>query len=228
MLHGNVINMKEACHNRSIALACNESEATNPLCVISRQFRIFLSPISSHQTLPPVLPHLRLVQLCPHHPTQIASVCTLCFACAVFFDLLTQQQHCKGLIADGAQTCWGFSARSSLAWPNSSTAKAPSLMVHVLVGAQSQLLPWRCLEPICWKLSRGFKLGKWNYDCIINHKMELTQSCPLQGSVAIFAKTVVKMVDGLRSNILLGWSGSEISVSGNVQLKFDKSIACHC
>jgi hypothetical protein len=40
MLHGNVISMKEACHNQSIALACNESEATNPLCVISRQFRI--------------------------------------------------------------------------------------------------------------------------------------------------------------------------------------------
>jgi hypothetical protein len=41
MLHGNVIGMKEACHNQSIVLACNESEATNPLCVlISRQFQI--------------------------------------------------------------------------------------------------------------------------------------------------------------------------------------------
>jgi hypothetical protein len=58
--------------------------------------------------------------------------------------------------------------------------------------------------------------------------MELTYSCPLQDSVAIFAKTVVKMVDGLRSNVLLGWSGSEISVSGTFQLKFDKLIACHC
>jgi hypothetical protein len=48
MLHGNVISMKETCHNRSIVLACNESEATNPSCVISRQFRISFVTLSSH------------------------------------------------------------------------------------------------------------------------------------------------------------------------------------
>jgi hypothetical protein len=35
--------------------------------------------------------------------------------------------------------------------------------------------------------------------------MELAWSCPLHSSAAIITKTVVKMVDGLGSTLLLGW-----------------------
>jgi hypothetical protein len=46
------------------------------------------------------------------------------------------------------------------------------------------------------KIEQGSKVRKWHHDCILNHEMELTWNCPLHGSVAIVAKTVVKRVDG--------------------------------
>ena len=127
MLHGNMISMKEVCHNRYIAMACDaESEVTNPfLCVI-------FCCHSHIQTLPLVVPHLQLVQCRPHHLTQIASACALCSASNQFLS-----------------NPW-FSMLPSLTWSNSITPKASSLMVHIYVGpwAQIWLLPWGCLEAI--------------------------------------------------------------------------------
>jgi hypothetical protein len=112
------------------------------------------------QTLPPVLPHLRLVQGRPHHLTKIASACLLCFASNQFLSNL-----------------WFFVRGLLQAGPTVALQKPQRcLMVHI-VG----LLPWWCFKAI-WKSSGELKLGKWHHCCVINHKMEFTWSHPFHGS----------------------------------------------
>jgi hypothetical protein len=101
MLHGNVIGMKEVCHNQSIAMACDESETTNPLCVISRQFQSLLSPLSHpDSSTSPASFAVGAISSSSSDSNHSLSLCLVfCFRpvpfkfvvlCAVFFDLVQQ------------------------------------------------------------------------------------------------------------------------------------------
>ena len=126
MLHGNVMSMKEeVCQDRSIAMACNESETTNPSsCVISRyNFQsLLLLPALSHSDSFSTGAASFAVGAMPSSSSDLKklSFCLVCcfqepvpfkfvVLCAVFFDLVQEQQHHrKGLIADvlGLRVGW--------------------------------------------------------------------------------------------------------------------------
>jgi hypothetical protein len=117
MLHGNVMSMKEVCQDRSIAMACNESETTNPSsCVISRyNFQsLLLLPALSHPDSSSTGAASFAVGAMPPSSSDLNS---LSF-CRVY---ASKNRFLSNL--------W-FSVQSSLTWSKNSsiTAKASSLM----------------------------------------------------------------------------------------------------